>query len=133
MESLNQFRKAKRNSVIGDLTSLIDVIFLLLIFFLLTSVTNTPNREESVQASKQGASAELTEVLYIQVTPSNTYKVDSLILPLDEFFRYLETQDISKEQPIAITSQEGALYSQVLSSVAPLVELGWRNISFVVE
>ncbi len=49
MMLLSKYRKSVRNSKVGDLTSLIDVIFLLLIFFLLTSVTSNSNVEERIQ------------------------------------------------------------------------------------
>lgn len=133
MIPLNQYRKSKRSSTVGDLTSLIDVIFLLLIFFLLTSVTHTSSVEESIQASKHSSSTEISEVLYIEITNNNRYKVDGNAYSVEELYGYFEKEDISKESVIAITSAQGALYSQVLSLVSPLVEKGWSNISFVVE
>ncbi len=133
MVSLSKYRKSKRKTATGDLTSLIDVIFLLLIFFLLTSVTSTPISKDRVEASIEGNSIEVAEVLTIEVTSSRTYVVNSFSYTLDELYRYFENEKISKERNIAITSSRGALYSDVLSAISPLVEMGWSNISFVVE
>jgi biopolymer transport protein ExbD len=133
MMLLSKYRKSVRNSKVGDLTSLIDVIFLLLIFFLLTSVTSNSNVEERIQTSKKGDGTKISKILYMKVSTNNTYMIDSIAFTLDELYQYFETENISKERNIAITSQEGALYSQVLNSIAPLVENGWKNISFMVK
>ena len=133
MMLLSKYRKSVGNSKVGDLTSLIDVIFLLLIFFLLTSVTSSSNVEERIQTSKKGNGTEINNILYMEVSTNNTYMIDSITFTLEELYQYFERENILKETNIVITSQKGALYSQVLNSIVPLVEKGWKNISFMVE
>lgn len=77
MMLLSKYRKSVRNSKVGDLTSLIDVIFLLLIFFLLTSVTSNSNVEERIQTSKKGIGTKISNILYMEVSTNNTYMIDS--------------------------------------------------------
>ena len=133
MMLLSKYRKSVGNSKVGDLTSLIDVIFLLLIFFLLTSVTSSSNVEERIQTSRKGNGTEINNILYMEVSTNNTYMIDSITFTLEELYQYFESENILKETNIVITSQKGALYSQVLNSIVPLVEKGWKNISFMVE
>ena len=133
MVQLNEYRKTKATSKVGDLTSLIDVIFLLLIFVLLTSVTASPINSERVEASIGGDNLATREVLYIQITSPYSVMINSTSYSLEKLYSYFENGTISKETPLTITSFNGALHSDVLSLIAPLVEMGWSNISFIVE
>ncbi|NCB02322.1 MAG: hypothetical protein EOM67_09180 [Spirochaetia bacterium] len=133
MVSLESYRKGRRTNGVGDLTSLIDVIFLLLIFFLLTSVTTKESASELIETKSSSAPLEVSEIIYIKVGGENRYSIDETSYTLNGLLNYFEKEGVFQTRPLGIIGEETSLYTDVLNSITPLIERGWSDISFVVE
>ena len=79
-----KFSHQNKRSATFDLTSLIDVVFLLLIFFMLTTIfVNLENRVKVNLPSGDFAAAEPSENIIVTITENNTvYFNGKLIDPL---------------------------------------------------
>ncbi|MCF7933458.1 MAG: biopolymer transporter ExbD [Spirochaetia bacterium] len=130
-------RKARRRpSLIGDLTPMIDMIFLLLIFFLLTSLAVDPAVDIELPASSTGRVTG-QQLQQVQVLSARSYRYDRSVYTreaLEELLQLqLEQGELSRAEPLYIQADRSIPYGDLITALEPFYAAGFVRISFVIE
>ena len=107
-----RFRRSRQEEVSVNITPLIDVVFLLLIFFM---VTTTFTRETQLQInlpeSQSQMAAEEAKPIEILIDRTGTYAINDQVLikqDIESLKRALKEKSLDKLTPIVITSDAQA-------------------------
>jgi biopolymer transport protein ExbD len=130
-----KFRHLNKKSASFDLTPLIDVVFLLLIFFMLTTTfVNLENRVKVNLPSGDFAAAESSENLIVTITENNTiYFNGKLIDPLKL------TESVAakiKEEPeriVVLEADKNVLHGKVIRVMDLLKKGGAEKIAIATQ
>lgn len=129
-----KFRRRFREEPAINLTALIDVVFLLLIFFM---VTTTFNRETRLAVNLPEADAEaatdLPEQLEIAVSSDGSYAVDGRMLTdrqPDTLRRaLLEVSEGRRDMPVVLVADAEATHQSVVTAMDVLGQAGFSRLS----
>jgi biopolymer transport protein ExbD len=128
------FRQKNKQELDLNLTPLIDVVFLLLIFFM---VTTTFDRETQLKIELPQASGEqkkATKVLEISIDAKSRFFVDQKELVnsgIDTIKKALKQAAGDKENPPLLISADGqATHQSVITVLDAASQLGFVNITF---
>lgn len=134
-----KFKRSKNNEVAINLTPLIDVVFLLLIFFM---VTTTFSRETRLLVNLPEANAELspqTEVQQIEVlvTQDGTYSINGRGLVnnrIDTLIRGLEIESAGNlDLPILLIADAEATHQSVVTAMDAIGQSGFSRLNIATQ
>ena len=144
--ALGAFNRA-RPSVSLRLTPMIDVVFLLLIFFLVTSKFNLPEKHIKIDSPKQQADINQADTDKPTVAISLTQKSNGFTITIGSMEIYLKqsTMDndlktlkakletIDSKRPVEITSGDDLAWDYLAKTCSLLETTGFENITFVTQ
>ncbi|MCF7971895.1 MAG: biopolymer transporter ExbD [Methylococcaceae bacterium] len=132
------FRNKKKQPLEVSLTPMIDVVFLLLIFFM---VTTTFSKETSIkiqlpQAEGQAIEAD-TKVLTLTIDKSGQFFINDRALQ-DKSLATLNSElntafGMNKQMPLVINADANAPVQAAISVLDVANHIGFRNISFTTQ
>jgi biopolymer transport protein ExbD len=114
----------------SDVAPLIDILFTLIIFFLVTSVFEKEEKEDEVQLQRHGGSSLVNNKrsFYINVMQNGTYRVLGDEVDLDELRVMLMARFKEKpEQPIVLRGDARALHGQTTAALAAASQAGFPS------
>ena len=129
-------RKDKRRETINpDITPLIDVVFLLLIFFLVTStfkkdelalLLNLPKANDGKASSK-----EMKDRLIIELTKENL-AVNNTEMSVEEFDKKIEILE-DKTMPVILRADSQVVYQRLIEVLGILQKYKIPNLNLITE
>lgn len=134
-----KFKRSKNNEVAINLTPLIDVVFLLLIFFM---VTTTFSRETRLLVNLPEANAELSPQAEIQqievlVTQDGTYSINGRGLVnnrIDTLIRGLEIESAGNlDLPILLIADAEATHQSVVTAMDAIGQSGFSRLNIATQ
>ncbi len=133
-----KFKRGNREELSINLTPLIDVVFLLLIFFM---VTTTFNRETRLLVTLPEANAETAEaipdVLEIIVARDGTYSINGRVLvnnQIDTLMRGLELESGGDlNLPILLIADAEATHQSVVTAMDAIGQSGFTRLSIATQ
>ena len=131
------FRRQRKDNLEISLTPMIDVVFLLLIFFMVTTTFNRENQLEVNLPQASGEQLQAEDVLEVTIDPTGNYYVNQHQV----VNRKLETlkKAISnaagdrKKPPLLISSDASAQHRFVIRALDAAQQLGFVKISFATQ
>lgn len=131
------FRSRKDRSVNIDLTSLIDVVFLMLIFFMVSTTFDRDTRikVDMPEASETKQEEQKQEPIKITIDAQGRFYVNDEVLINTEFKtlkRTLEKQiaDLKELPPVQILADAKTPHQAVMTAMDAASQLGLVNMSF---
>jgi biopolymer transport protein ExbD len=131
------FRTRKDRSVNIDLTSLIDVVFLMLIFFMVSTTFDRDTRikVDMPEASETKQEEQKQEPIKITIDAQGRFYVNDEVLINTEFKtlkRTLEKQiaDLKELPPVQILADAKTPHQAVMTAMDAASQLGLVNMSF---
>ena len=122
-----EFARYQRLKQELSVAPLIDVVFLLLIFFMLTSTFIEPEAVDLMLEGGQSATVTPTEPLEVQVTTEGTIRLNGLRLSLGQLTTEISAR-IKGDQERAVTIKADAeVQVQVLVQIMDQVQLAGAN------
>ena len=113
-----------------DVAPLIDILFTLIIFFLVTSTFEKKEKEEKVQLPRHGGSSlvDKERPFYINVLRDGTYRVQGETVDLDTLQVRLNNRHKEKpEQRVVIRGDAKALHGQTTAALAAASQAGFPS------
>ena len=113
-----------------DIAPLIDILFTLIIFFLVTTTFDEKEKEEKVQLPRHGGSslASKDRPYFINVLQDGTYSVGGEIVDLDLLQVKLNTRFEEKPgQRVVLRGDAKAYHGQTTSALAAAKEAGFSS------
>lgn len=133
-----KFKRQSRQAALVDLTPLIDVVFILLIFFMVsTTFTKTSHLAVDLPKSSGTASTETVERIEVVVDRNGQYSVNDRPLvnnQLDTLKKAI--QSLSKGDnslPFIITADANAAHQYVVRAMDVAGQLGFVRLSITTE
>ncbi|GLQ31615.1 ExbD/TolR family protein [Litoribrevibacter albus] len=133
------FRTKKREDVSVDLTPLIDVVFLLLIFFMV-STTFTKETHLEIDLPESSAEAEMSEqveLIEIVVNSSGGYSVNGNSLinnQLDTLKRAIQKESNGNTKlPMVVTADASVAHEYVVRAMDAAGQLGFTKLSITTK
>jgi biopolymer transport protein ExbD len=117
-----------------EIVPLIDVVFLLLVFFIYAMVRMT--MERGVRVNLPTASGELTERqnLVISITSSNTLEFEGRAILLPQLLpEILAERSLHADRPVVIKGDRSADLGVAVEVMARLRDVGVKSVSFLVR
>ena len=133
------FRSKKREDVSVDLTPLIDVVFLLLIFFMVsTTFTKETHLEIDLpESSAEASSSDPLEIIEIVVSSSGSYSLNGKSLinnQLDTLKRAIQKESKGDTQlPMIITADATVAHEYVVRAMDAAGQLGFSKLSITTK
>jgi len=118
--------KRKNNSDL-DLSPLIDVIFLLLIFFMLTTTFNK-NSSVKIDYAKGGEVNKITENIEILIDKEGNAFIEDKKIDKNKIVAYLKSKKISKDSPIKISADKSGKVEVLIGIIDMLRKEGFKSI-----
>ena len=119
-----------------DVAPLIDILFTLIIFFLVTTTFQEKEKEEEVRLPRQGGSSWVNKdrPFYINVLQDGTYSVGGEIVKLDDLelklkLRYKEKPD----QKLVLRGDSKAFHGQTASALDVARRVGFSKASIAYD
>ena len=130
-----KFPHRSKKSAKFDLTPLIDVVFLLLIFFMLTTTfVNLENRVKVNLPSGDFAAAEASENIIVTITENNTiYLNGKLIDPLKLTESVAEKIKEESERTVILEADKNVLHGKVIRVMDLLKKGGAERIAIATQ
>jgi biopolymer transport protein ExbD len=132
-----RFRRSRQEQVDVNITPLIDVVFLLLIFFM---VTTTFTRETQLQIdlpeSQSQLAAEDQKPIEILVDRLGTYAINDQVLikhDIESLKRALKESSGNAETPIVITADAQAPHQAFIVALDAVAQLGFSKVSITTQ
>ena len=133
-----KFKRAVREGLTINITPLIDVVFLLLIFFM---VTTTFSRETRLMVNLPEADAELTNAdvtsIEIIVARDGTYSINGRVLinnRLETLIRGLELESTGdRNLPIVLIADAEATHQSVVTAMDGIGRTGFTRLSIATQ
>ncbi len=113
-----------------DVAPLIDILFTLIIFFLVTSTFEKEEKEEKVQLPRHGGSSLVNKErpFYINVLRDGTYRVQGETVDLDTLQVRLNNRHKEKpEQRVVIRGDAKAFHGQTTAALAAASQAGFPS------
>ena len=113
-----------------DVAPLIDILFTLIIFFLVTSTFEEQEKEEKIQLPRHGGSslASKDRPYFINVLSDGTYSVGGEIVDLDHLQVKLNLKFEKKpDQKVVLRGDAKAFHGQTTSALAAAREAGFSS------
>ncbi len=113
-----------------DVAPLIDILFTLIIFFLVTSTFEKEEKEEKVQLPRHGGSSLVNKErpFYINVLRDGTYRVQGETVDLDTLQVRLNKRHTEKpEQRVVIRGDAKAFHGQTTAALAAASQAGFPS------
>ena len=113
-----------------DVAPLIDILFTLIIFFLVTSTFEKKEKEEKVQLPRHGGSSLVNKErpFYINVLRDGTYRVQGETVDLDTLQVRLDKRHKEKpEQRVVIRGDAKAFHGQTTAALAAASQAGFPS------
>ena len=113
-----------------DVAPLIDILFTLIIFFLVTSTFEKKEKEEKVQLPRHGGSSLVNKErpFYINVLRDGTYRVQGETVDLDTLQVRLNNRHKEKpEQRVVIRGDAKAFHGQTTAALAAASQAGFPS------
>ncbi|MGB5325432.1 MAG: biopolymer transporter ExbD [Pseudomonadales bacterium] len=134
-----QFKRQRRQEIDINLTPLIDVVFLLLIFFMVSTsfVKESHLTLNLPKAINSGASDGRSGSLEVIVDPNGFYRVadkslvDNSVATLRSALKNLSGEDY--KQPLTITADAGAPYQSIVRIIDIGGKLGFSQINITTQ
>ena len=128
------FKRQNRESVEVNLTPLIDVVFLLLIFFMVsTTFTKENHLQLDLPEASSDVKAALSDAIEILISASGEYSVNEKNLvnnQLDTLKRAIvKTADGREGLPVVITADAKASHEMVVRAMDAAGQTGFINLS----
>lgn len=133
------FRSKKREDVSVDLTPLIDVVFLLLIFFMVsTTFTKETHLEIDLpESSAEASSSDPVEIIEIVVSSSGSYSLNGKSLinnQLETLKRAIQKESKGDTQlPMIITADATVAHEYVVRAMDAAGQLGFSKLSITTK
>lgn len=127
--------RKKREFLQSDLTSLIDVVFLLLVFFMATSVFKKDELALNLTLPKtgDGASKEASKLKLLQFTVTkDKIALNKDVVTLEEAKEKIK-QIKNKEIPIELRIDQKVEYQRVIDVLNTLKSQGFYNIELITQ
>lgn len=128
-------KKRSRDPLTPDLTPLIDVIFLLLVFFLVTSVFKKDHTAFLLQLPKveDGATEKKEELqkYSLEISP-NALALNGKELTLEELEATLK-KETKKDKPIELRVDKNVIYDRMILILEKIKSLEFHQISLITE
>ena len=116
-----------------DLTPMIDMVFILLIFFLLTSVFILPAIDVQLPDAATGEKPEELE-LTISIRPDGTIFVNREQVPFDGLFAYLQQKaEEYLVEEVFLRADNSLEFGKIVDVLDITRQAGFNNVSFMVE
>jgi biopolymer transport protein ExbD len=132
-----KFRRQKREEFAVNLTPLIDVVFLLLIFFMVSTrfSSQTELDIELPEATLDPVAGNDKPPLEIRIDKQGQYALDGVLLAsLPALRQALAGEpDTQKQLPVTIAADGAVQHQHVVSVLGLLTELGFRRASIAAE
>jgi biopolymer transport protein ExbD len=113
------------------------MIFLLLIFFLLTSLAANPAVDLDLPASSLGETAAQTPQQVVAVLSVDQYRYAGTVYSAEEFREFLveslAEKKMKTQSPIYIQADRTMMYGDLMNAVEPIAAAGFDSISFMVQ
>lgn len=132
-----RFRRSRQEEVSVNITPLIDVVFLLLIFFM---VTTTFTRETQLQIdlpeSQSQVAAEDQKPVEILVDRIGTYAINEQVLikhDIESLKVALKESAINPNTPIVITADAETPHQAFIVALDAIAQLGYSKVSITTQ
>lgn len=126
--NLSFSRQARHRSPIG-LTSLIDVVFILLLFFMLTSTFSPLSALDLTPASSGGAERiPDAEPLIIQVVDAAHWRIEAALYNYPNTTHSMLQQAIARQAPVLVRAESNASVQHLVSALDYLTQQGVTNL-----
>jgi len=120
----------RRSSSKLSLTPLIDVVFILLIFFMIESNFLRPYVMDLTHQSGGAANPDSNHTpILIELHSDNTYWVNKTRHPFEDIQAVLVDYEASVKSPVVIASDRGVLLQQAVDVLDIVQSLGFSNVS----
>ena len=119
-----------------DVAPLIDILFTLIIFFLVTTTFQEKEKEESVRLPRQGGSSLVNKdrPFYINVLQDGTYSVGGDIVQLDDLELKLKLRFEEKpDQKLVLRGDSKAFHGQTASALDVARRVGFSKASIAYD
>ena len=117
-----------------DLTPLIDVIFILIVFFLLTSTIQDRILEIDLPASTESEEDIINSELVIEIDRENIYYIDGVETDFEDVSEKVKSEAEAEDSPvITVRSDREADFSSVVKILDLAKKYRIRGINFSVE
>lgn len=134
-----KFRRQRREEVNVNLTPLIDVVFLLLIFFMVsTTFTKESHLEIDLPESSQEVTQELPQVLEIVINAEGNYSVNGqpLVNTNPKTLRQALRKSIEnndEKPPLIITADANTPHQSVVTAMDVAGSMGFSKLSITTK
>lgn len=119
-----------------DVAPLIDILFTLIIFFLVTTTFQDKEKEEEVRLPRQGGSSLVNKdrPFYINVLQDGTYSVGGDIVQLDDLELKLKLRFEEKpDQKLVLRGDSKAFHGQTASALDVARRVGFTKASIAYD
>ncbi len=119
-----------------DVAPLIDILFTLIIFFLVTTTFQDKEKEEEVRLPRQGGSSLVNKdrPFYINVLQDGTYSVGGEIVQLDDLELKLKLRFEEKpDQKLVLRGDSKAFHGQTASALDVARRVGFTKASIAYD
>ena len=119
-----------------DVAPLIDILFTLIIFFLVTTTFQEKEKEEEVRLPRQGGSSLVNKdrPFYINVLQDGTYSVGGDIVKLDDLELKLKLRFEEKpDQKLVLRGDSKAFHGQTASALDVARRVGFSKASIAYD
>ena len=119
-----------------DVAPLIDILFTLIIFFLVTTTFQEKEKEEEVRLPRQGGSSLVNKdrPFYINVLQDGTYSVGGEIVKLDDLELKLKLRFEEKpDQKLVLRGDSKAFHGQTASALDVARRVGFSKASIAYD
>ena len=119
-----------------DVAPLIDILFTLIIFFLVTTTFQEKEKEEEVRLPRQGGSSLVNKdrPFYINVLQDGTYSVGGEIVKLDDLELKLKLRFKEKpDQTLVLRGDSKAFHGQTASALDVARRVGFSKASIAYD
>jgi biopolymer transport protein ExbD len=132
-----RFRRSRQEEVSVNITPLIDVVFLLLIFFM---VTTTFTRETQLQIdlpeSQSQISAEQLKPLEVLIDRNGNYAINGQVLikhDIQSLKRAISETSDDTSTPIVLTADSSAPHQAFIVALDAVAQLGFSKVSITTQ
>nr|WP_299240418.1 biopolymer transporter ExbD [uncultured Halomonas sp.] len=125
-----KFLRHRRDAVDVNLTPLIDVVFLLLIFFMVSTTFDTRQALELVLPSSDSATAQEASPLTLSITQAGEYRLGEQALDSAKALRQalLAQADSAREQGVVIEADARTTHAAVVVALDQAAALGIQRV-----
>lgn len=132
-----RFQRAQPSTHEFQLAPMVDILFILLIFFIVTTSYQSMEKELSVVLPQADHSSEIEQAgrdIVINITPQGRFVVNRREYTLSELRELLvRTQKILGANTVLLRADKGAIYQDIVKVMDVCSELNITRLSFVTK